>query len=143
MFKEIANYIILAASVVTAITVLFRPVNFLTKKGKERKKKEQTELTGQISKKVREELTEKFDEIYDQNLLQQEEIDILQDASRDMLRKEILNIYNTHKKDRTLTETTRELLDDLYQDYAAEKGNSYVSKIYERMVKWEVVPDEE
>ena len=70
-------------------------------------------------------------------------INILQQSSKDLLRKEIIHIYDEHKKTRTLTETTRELLDDLYGDYKAEHGNHYIDKIYNRMIQWPVVPDED
>lgn len=60
-----------------------------------------------------------------------------------MLRKEIIHTYSKNKAARTLTETTKEYLDDLYADYKAEKGNHYIDKIYARMRTWGIVPDED
>lgn len=74
---------------------------------------------------------------------QYNEITILKKTTLDLLRKNILEIYHCNKDNRQLTETDREYLDDLYKDYSAEGGNSYIAKKYNRMCKWNIIPDEE
>ncbi|MBQ4060549.1 MAG: hypothetical protein IJD46_00845 [Bacilli bacterium] len=34
--------------------------------------------------------------------------------------------------------TARENLDELYNDYVAQGGNSYITKYYKRMLLWEI-----
>ena len=52
-------------------------------------------------------------------------------------------IYNDNKHDRTLEETEKERLDELYSDYKAEGGNSFIDKYYHRMCNWTTISDEE
>lgn len=70
-------------------------------------------------------------------------LDIMVVTTKDLLRKAILSIYNDNKHRHALTETERELVDELYRDYRAEHGNSYIEKKYKRMEHWELLPDED
>lgn len=74
---------------------------------------------------------------------QKETLDVMVLTTKDLLRDAILNIYNNNKRRRALTETERELVDELYRDYRAEHGNSYIEKKYKRMEHWELIPDED
>lgn len=143
VLQNICNIIILIGGTVAAIvgTLSFfgRPLKFI-KKRRDRLEQEKRE---EIAKDVERRLSPRFDEIYQQNLEQDESIRILTESSRDILRKEIIHTYSKNKAARTLTETTKEYLDDLYADYKAEKGNHYIDKIYARMRTWGIVPDED
>lgn len=72
-----------------------------------------------------------------------EELEALKISARDVLREKIMAIYHKNKTTRTLTEYEREALDQYYKDYKALKGNSYIDKRYNRMVKWDVIYDED
>lgn len=72
-----------------------------------------------------------------------EDLEALKISTRDVLREKIMAIYHKNKYNRTLTEYEREALDQYYKDYKALKGNSYIDKRYNRMVKWDVIYDEE
>lgn len=143
ILQQICNIIILIGGVVGAIiaimTFVGKPLKFI----KKRKDKIEAERREEIARDLEKRLAPRFDEIYQQNLEQQNLIVILQKSSRDILRKEIIHTYNKYKTVRKLTETTKEYLDDLYQDYKAEKGNHYIDKIYARMCTWEIIPDED
>ena len=143
VLQQICNIIILIGGVVTGITAIMalagKPIRFFRKL----KDKQEEERCAKIAKDVEKRLTPRFDEIYQQNLEQEETIQILEKSSRDMLRKDIIQVYKEHKLRRELTETTKEYLDDLYGDYKAENGNHYIDKIYNRMCTWKVIPDED
>ena len=147
IFQIICNSIILlggaAGAVVAILSLLGKPVKFFQKRRQKLMEKQCDEMAAKVAEKVKKSLTPQFDEIHQQNLEQSEAIHILTQSSKDMLRQAILAIYNDHKAERKLTETMRELLDDLYADYKAEKGNHYIDKIYRRMIKWEIVPDDD
>lgn len=160
----VCNFIILIGGVVGAITAIAalcgKPIVFF----KKRKKKEEEQKASELVKTIKKTLTPEFDELK-QALGEQGEImdehnaelvhlteqmtaanqlsTILVTTTKDLLRKSILRLYNDHKQERQLTETERELLDDLFRDYKAENGNSYIEKIYRRMEKWDVIPDED
>lgn len=72
-----------------------------------------------------------------------EELEALKISTRDVLREKIMAIYHRNKQSRTLSEYEREALDQYYKDYKALKGNSYIDKRYNRMIKWSVIYDEE
>lgn len=143
IIQTICNVIILIGGVCGAIVAIMaligKPINLLKKVKEKQTKKIREEIVEEVAKK----LSPRFDEIYQQNLEQSEAINQLEKSSRDMLRENILSIYHTHKHSRCLTETTREYLQDLYEDYKAENGNHYIDKIYNRMKEWKVVPDED
>jgi hypothetical protein len=53
----------------------------------------------------------------------------------------IMDIYHEYEDIRALPESVREQLDELYKDYKALGGNSYIDKRYARMQKWDTIPD--
>jgi hypothetical protein len=59
-----------------------------------------------------------------------------------VLREKIMGIYHKNKRERTLTLSEKEALDQYYIDYKAMKGNSYIDKYYKRMKKWKVDEDD-
>ena len=83
-----------------------------------------------------------LDGILQINLEQNKKIEILYKTSKDVLRQRIMNIYHEYKKEKRMPIHAREALDELYKDYKAEDGNSYIDKYYSRMITWEVYDDE-
>jgi len=136
-FEQIAAVIVLVSSVLIAIDKIFdilgKPV--LWTKSKVKRDKEINSSLEIIQKDIT--------EIKALNQKQNATIELIQRADLDMLRQNIIYIYNHHKKQRHLNESEREYLDDLYKDYTLQGGNSYIKKIYERIAKWEVIPDDE
>lgn len=61
---------------------------------------------------------------------------------KDVLREKIMALYHKNKADRKLSEHEREALVQYYKDYKAVNGNSYIDKYYERMKKWQTIPEE-
>ena len=47
-----------------------------------------------------------------------------------------------NKKEKRFPIHAKEALDELYKDYKAEDGNSYIDKYYARMCTWEAYDDE-
>lgn len=145
--QTFCNIIILIGAVVGAIMGIMnffgKPLKFMSRRLKQKQLEQHGRLVDEIGDAIMEKFQPKFEEVYQQNLEQEETINILIKSSRDILRKEILTIYHDHRAERKLHETTRELLDDLYKDYVAEDGNGYIKKIYNRMATWEIIPDEE
>ena len=83
-----------------------------------------------------------LDSIYKLNLEQNESIKTLSQGNKDMLRQRIMDIYYTYRDEKKLPIHKKEALDELYKDYKAEGGNSYIDKYNNRMKLWEVYDDE-
>ena len=63
-------------------------------------------------------------------------------SAKDVLREKIMAIYHKNKRDRVLTVSEKEALDQYYIDYKAMKGNSYIDKYYKRMKTWKIDEDD-
>ena len=55
-----------------------------------------------------------------------------------LLRSEMLRIYYHHKEKETIRQYELENFIFLYKAYKALKGNSFIDKIYEEVMEWEV-----
>ena len=96
----------------------------------------------EIKTEVLTDVKEILDDIYKLNLEQNESIKTLYQGNKDMLRQRIMDIYYTYREEKRLPIHKKEALDELYKDYKAEGGNSYIDKYYNRMKTWEVYDDE-
>ena len=83
-----------------------------------------------------------LDNIYKLNLEQNESIKTLSQGNKDMLRQRIMDIYYTYRDEKKFPIHKKEALDELYKDYKAEGGNSYIDKYHNRMKTWEIYDDE-
>ena len=96
----------------------------------------------EIKTEVLTDVKDMLDNIYALNLEQNESIKTLSQGNKDMLRQRIMDIYYTYRDEKKLPIHKKEALDELYKDYKAEGGNSYIDKYYNRMKLWEVYDDE-
>ena len=96
-----------------------------------------------IKEEILKEAKETLDGILKINLEQNKNIEVLTQASKDVLRQRIMDIYHRYKHEKRMPVHAREALDELYKDYKAEDGNSYIDKYYNRMILWETYDDEE
>ena len=96
----------------------------------------------EIKTEVLTDVKDMLDNIYALNLEQSESIKTLSQGNKDMLRQRIMDIYYTYRDEKKLPIHKKEALDELYKDYKAEGGNSYIDKYYNRMKLWEVYDDE-
>lgn len=168
-FQEICNLIILAASTVTAIGVLY---TIFKKPAVSMKNKHKTSLVTTIREVLIEELPKALEahdlalrekykndraayllEIRNSVLAQtQAELDKiailynqyepLSISAKDVIREKIVKIYRDNKEDKTLSIIEKERLDQYYKDYKALKGNSYIDKYYNRMCTWQIGEDD-
>ena len=95
----------------------------------------QTEVTNNISIPI--------EDISKNMVVLTEAIATLQKGTKDVLRQKIMDIYHEFKAERRFPVYSKEKLDELYKDYKAEGGNSYIDKYYGRMSKWDVDYSEE
>lgn len=95
----------------------------------------QTEVTNNISIPI--------EDISKNMIVLTEAIATLQKGTKDVLRQKIMDIYHEFKAERRFPVYSKEKLDELYKDYKAENGNSYIDKYYGRMSKWDVDYSEE
>ena len=63
----------------------------------------------------------------------------ISDGSRCQLRSEILKTYYHNKENETIRQYELENFIMLYEAYKALKGNSFVDKIYNEVLSWEVI----
>ena len=71
-----------------------------------------------------------------------DDVAALAQSAKDVLREKIMAIYHKNKQVRKLEEHESEALRQYYKDYKAIKGNGHIDKYYERMQRWEVIPDD-
>lgn len=102
----------------------------------------------EIKEALREENKNDFEEIKEINKSQNEQLKYLKEmiskinnSSKDIMRQKIMAIYHANKRTKTLTIYDKEALDELYKDYRAQNGNSYIEKYYARMKKWKVIDE--
>lgn len=96
-----------------------------------------------IEKQVLADLQPLLLEIKEINLCQSKEIGNMNNSLKDILRQKIMVIYHTYRKYQIIPVSEKEKLEELYKDYKAQNGNSYIDKYYKRMQSWKEVPDEE
>lgn len=96
----------------------------------------------EIKTEILTDVKDMLNSIYELNLEQNESIKTLSQGNKDMLRQRIMDIYYTYRGEKKLPIHKKEALNELYKDYKAEKGNSYIDKYYNRMKLWEVYDDE-
>lgn len=77
-------------------------------------------------------------EIRQLSIEQSKNLEKLNQSSKDILRQKIMSIYHQYKEYRKMPLFAKEALDELYKDYKAQGGNSYVDKYYSRMNNWEI-----
>lgn len=63
----------------------------------------------------------------------------LANGMRCQLRSDMLHIYYGNKDDKKIRQYELENFVYLYKAYKALRGNSFIDKIYEEVMKWEVV----
>ena len=102
----------------------------------------------EIKEALHEENKNDLEEIKEINKSQNEQLKYLKEmilkinnSSKDIMRQKIMAIYHANKKTKTLTIYDKETLDELYKDYKAQNGNSYIEKYYARMKKWKVIDE--
>ena len=97
----------------------------------------------EIKNAVLDDINETVVSIKNDNLAQNEMLLALVQTSKDVLRQRIMDIYHRYKAEKRMPIHAREALNELYKDYKAEKGNSYIDKYYNRMAAWETYDDED
>ena len=103
-----------------------------------------------IKNAILEDTTDILEEIKEINVRQNDDIHELHESvhklnnsSRDVLRQKIMAIYHDNKKNKTLSIYAWEALQELYKDYKAQNGNSYIDKYYNRMKNWKIIEEQD
>lgn len=142
MLQQICNAVVLLGATLAAIKTIFaifgKPITFFKRAKNAQEQRQNDKLCEQIKNQLMKEIDKKLEAILELNEKQSKDIKNLTNGSKDLLRKAIISIYKEGKYHRTLSETTKEILDDLYHDYKAEGGNHYIDNIYHRMEKWDI-----
>lgn len=66
----------------------------------------------------------------------------LEISAKDVLREKIVCLYENNKDTRKLRYFEKHALEQYHKDYKKMGGNSYIDTIYDRMLTWEVEPDD-
>lgn len=96
----------------------------------------------EIKQSVLEDTKNILQEIKEINIEQSKNLKILNQGSKDVLRQKIMTIYHQYKREQKMPIFAKEAVDELYKDYKAQKGNSYIDKYYGRMNRWEIYQEE-
>ena len=114
------------------------------KKIEEKKAAEKEEFNKQVRNSIEpiiNPLKETVEEIKKINEGQIEELKNLTISNKDILRKQIMDIYHKYENERSIPQSVREQLNELYKDYKRIKGNSYIDKYYHRTEEWTTIYD--
>lgn len=133
--QVILDYIVLIAAVLIALERIW---SFIKKPSK----KLHDEIDKEIERKTPEIVNPLIQEMREQNAAQNEKIDQLILSSRDILRREIVAIYDKWCRKKVITFSDKELVDYLYRDYKLENGNSFIDGLYQNICTWEIVPND-
>lgn len=109
---------------------------------RERYLKDREKYLQEIKQSVLDDTKGILEEIKEINIEQSENLRILNEGSKDILRQKIMSIYHKNKDNMEISFYDKEVLDELYKDYKAQGGNSYIDKYYNRMSRWKVLNEE-
>lgn len=144
--QAICDAIVLIAALCVAITNILtffgKPIKFLNKKKKQEFRDNLNETLPEILEGQNKEIKNGLKQIMEINLAQNEQIKILTDGSKDVLREKIMTIYERNKNRRAMFEYERRQLSQFYKDYKKEGGNTYIDSYYTIMQEWDTLPDE-
>ena len=124
------------------MTFFGKPIKFLNKKKKQEFRDNLNETLPEILEGQNKEIKNDLKQIMEINLAQNEQIKILTDGSKDVLREKIMTIYERNKNRRAMFEYERRQLSQFYKDYKKEGGNTYIDSYYTIMQEWDTLPDE-
>lgn len=100
--------------------------------------KDRLNYLNEIKKAVLNDTKDVLEEIRQLSVEQSKNLEKLNQSSKDILRQKIMSIYHQYKEYRKMPLFAKEALDELYKDYKAQGGNSYIDKYYSRMNNWEI-----
>ena len=103
---------------------------------------DRTRYLHEIKNAVLEDTKDILEEIRELNIKQSENLERLNMSSKDILRQKIMTIYHQYKENQKMPIFAKEALDELYKDYKAQGGNTYIDKYYARMNRWEVYQED-
>ena len=144
--QVLCNVIILLGAVAGAITgilaLLGKPLNLFKKHREKVELERRKEIVNDVVESVNNKIVPKLNEIRIQNEEQNKNIAKLTKATRNSIGAEIMAFYEAHKSTRRITESEKNVIEDLYKSYKAVKGNNYVDQIYDSMTCWTVVTED-
>lgn len=144
--QNVCNVIILLGAVAGAIAgimaLIGKPIVFFKKRREKAEKERCKEIVEDVSALVEKKIVPRLDEIHQQNLEQSQDIETLTHTMRNSIGAEIMAFYEAHRSDRTLTESEKDAIEDLYKSYKTVNGNHYVDKVYDRMTHWTVTDED-
>lgn len=100
--------------------------------------KDRLNYLNEIKNAVLKDIKDVLEEIRQLSVEQSKNLEKLNQSSKDILRQKIMSIYHQYKEYRKMPLFAKEALDELYKDYKAQGGNSYIDKYYSRMNNWEI-----
>lgn len=100
--------------------------------------KDRLNYLNEIKNAVLKDTKDGLEEIRQLSVEQSKNLEKLNQSSKDILRQKIMLIYHQYKEYRKMPLFAKEALDELYKDYKAQGGNSYIDKYYSRMNNWEI-----
>lgn len=100
--------------------------------------KDRLNYLNEIKNAVLKDTKDILEEIRQLSVEQSKNLEKLNQSSKDILRQKIMSIYHQYKEYRKMPLFAKEALDELYKDYKAQGGNSYIDKYYSRMNNWEI-----
>lgn len=100
--------------------------------------KDRLNYLNEIKNAVLKDTKDVLEEIRQLSVEQSKNLEKLNQSSKDILRQKIMSIYHQYKEYRKMPLFAKEALDELYKDYKAQGGNSYIDKYYSRMNNWEI-----
>lgn len=149
----LANTIIVIGGVTVAIVNILKffnvPLKFINKQRDKSIQKVVEESVPLFLEKAQKNTDNKLDaieatlqDIKTMNEEQNKTLESVKKGQLDMLRQNIMRIYNQYSRYRAITNTDKIRVTQSYKDYTALGGNSYIENYYNDLDTWKVMSDE-
>lgn len=150
-----------AAAITNILNILVKGEGFLKKKSskaiKEQVDSKFNEYSEELSKTRRKEINEEVTTVITESLVGiydrfdgvnntftdiNSKLDVLQEGNTDLLRREMLKIYNKYKFTKKIPAYDRQDFYKMLGDYQKEGGNSYAENLWSQLKEWQIVDSE-
>lgn len=156
--QEVCNIIILVSAVIIAAKNIYgfikKPVDDLHEHAQSQEEEHIREVLNEevpeIIKKNQDEILNSLEEIKRLVLSQaqdleklQQSVDILNVSQLDLMRYNMNRLYYKYRPFKKILDCDKKAFIKLYNDYSSMGGNSWIGSLYDEVMKWEIIENED
>ena len=156
--QDLCNLIILVSAVIIAGKNIYgffkKPVDTIQENAEKKEEKHITEVINKLLpdmlKKNNEPLMEVINEIKNLSIEQSGQIDsisesmkLINEAQMDVMRYNMNRIYYKYRPYKKILDCDKKAFIKFYTDYHSMGGNTWIDALYEEVITWQIVEDED